>query len=179
VNPDSLEDPDEMRAWARNHPQRAREWLAHAAEGARRDAVAETVCLQLAEGNPAAAVALADSFGASCSNVLENVAMQWAEQDIQAASKWAAARQPGAQRDSLLSRIAFVDSKTYPENAAALVAELIPPGPIQDVAAISVLYQWAQKDPNAAMKWAQTFSAGTLRDRAVNEVQNVIASNSQ
>jgi hypothetical protein len=179
VNIDALEDSDEIRAWARNHPQRAREWLVHAAEGAKRDAVAEAVCLQLAETNPAAAVTLADGYGAGCSNVLENVVMQWADQDIQAASKWAATKQPGAQRDSLLSRIAFVESKTYPENAAALVAELIPPGPIQNEAAISVLYQWAQQDPNAAMKWAQTFSAGTLRDRAVIEVQNVMASNSK
>src|SRR5690348_7923120 len=37
--PDNLEDPDEIRAWARNNPQRAREWLAVAPEGARRDVV--------------------------------------------------------------------------------------------------------------------------------------------
>jgi hypothetical protein len=178
-SPDALEDPDEIRAWARSHPQHAREWLANASEGVKRDTVAEIVCLQIAETNPAAAVALADGYGAGCTNVLENLAMQWAGQDIQAASNWAATKPAGAQRDNLLSRIAFVESKTYPENAATLVAELIPAGQIQDEAAISVLYQWAQKDPRAAMKWAQTFSAGALHDRAVSEVQNIIASNSQ
>jgi len=178
-SPDALEDPDDIRAWARSHPQHAREWLANAPEGAKRDTIAEMVCLQIAETNPAAAAALADSYGAGCTNVLENLVMQWAGQDIHAASNWAATKPPSAQRDNLLSRIAFVESKTYPENAATLVAELIPPGQIQDEAAISVLYQWAQKDPRAAMKWAQTFSAGALHDRAVNEVQNIIASNSQ
>lgn len=178
-SPDALEDPDQIRAWARSHPQRARDWLANAPEGTKRDTVAEMVCLQIAETNPAAAVTLADGFGAGCSNVLENLMMQWADQDIQAASKWAAGKEPGTQRDSLLSRIAFVESKTYPENAAKLVAELIPPGQIQDEAAMSVINQWAQKDPKAAMKWAQTFLAGALHDRAVNEVQNIMASNSQ
>jgi hypothetical protein len=178
-SPDALEDSDEIRAWARSHPQRAREWLANAPDGVKRDTVAEMVCLQIAETDPAAATTLADSYGAGCTNVLENIVLQWAGQDIQAASKWAATKPPGTQRDNLLSRIAFVESKTYPENAATLVAELIPPGQIQDEAAISVLYQWAQKDPRAAMKWAQTFSAGALHDRAVNEVQNIIASNSQ
>jgi hypothetical protein len=178
-SPDALEDPDDIRAWARSHPQHAREWLANAPDGIKRDTIAEMVYLQIAETNPAAAVALADGYGTGCTNVLENLVMQWAGQDIHAASNWAATKPPGAQRDNLLSRIAFVESKTYPENAATLVAELIPPGQIQDEAAISVLHQWAQKDPRAAMKWAQTFSAGALHDRAVNEVQNIIASNSQ
>ena len=57
-----------------------------------------------------------------------------------------------------------------------MVAQQIPSGAIQDEAAISVLYQWALKDPQAAMRWAQSFSAGTLRDRAINEVQNIMAS---
>jgi hypothetical protein len=69
-----------------------------------------------------------------------------------------------------------VESKTDPKDAANLVAEQIPPGRIQDEAAISVIYQWALKDPEAAMNWAQSFPVGTLHDRAVNEVQNVMAS---
>lgn len=178
-SPDTLEDLDQIRAWARRNPQLAQEWLAGASEGAKRDAVSETVCLKIAETNPAAAVALADGYGAGCTNVLENLMSQWADLDIQAAYRWATSKPPGAQRDGLLSRIAFVESKTDPQSAATLVAEQIASEQIQDEAAISVLYQWAQKDPNAAMSWAQSFSAGTLHDRAVNEVQNVMAINSQ
>src|SRR5436309_1708217 len=63
-SPDALEDPDEIRAWARNHPQHAREWLANALDGVRRDTVAEMVCLQIAETNPAAAATRADGYGA-------------------------------------------------------------------------------------------------------------------
>jgi len=178
-SPDTLEDPDEIRAWARSNPRYAREWLSSASEGTRRDAVAEMVCLQMAETNAVAAIAVADRYAAGCTNLLDNLLAQWANQDLQGAYQWAAGKPPGAQRDSFLGRIAFVESKTDPEYAGRLVAEQIPPGQIQDEAAISVLYQWAQKNPNAAMTWAQSFPAGTLHDRAVTEVQNVIGSNSQ
>ncbi|HXT12625.1 MAG TPA: hypothetical protein VN873_13760 [Candidatus Angelobacter sp.] len=179
AGPDSLEDSDQIRAWARSNPGRAREWLASAPEGAKRETVSEMVCLQIAETNAAEAVALANDYEPGATNVLENLMMQWADQDLQAAYEWAAAKPPGKQRDALLSRIAFVESKTDPKDAATVVAQEIPPGPIQDEAAISVLYQWALKDPEAAMTWAQSFLPGTLHDRAVNEVRKVMASNSQ
>jgi hypothetical protein len=175
-SPDTLEDSDQIRAWARKNPRRALEWLVSAPEGAKRDTVSEMVCLEIAETNAAAAVVLADTYGARCTNVMENLMMQWADRDVEAAYTWAAAKPPGEQRDGLLSRIAFVESKTDPKDAATLVAEQIPAGRIQDEAAISVLYQWALKDPEAAMNWAQSFSAGILHDRAVTEVQNVMAS---
>ena len=177
-SPDTLEDPDQIRAWAERNPQRAWDWLRSAPEGAKRDSVSERVCLGIAETNAAAAVMCGDVYGVR-TNVLENLMVQWADRDVGAAYAWAAAKPPGEQRDGLLSRIAFVESKTDPKDAATLVAEQIPPGPIQDEAAISVLYQWALKDPEAAMNWAQTFSSETLHDRAINEVWSVMASNSQ
>jgi len=176
-SPDAMEDPDHIRAWARRNPQRAREWLVSAPEGAKRDTVSEMVCLGIAETNAAAAVVLADACGVRSTNVLENLLVQWADRDVNAAYIWAAAKPPGEQRDALLSRIAFVESKTDPKEAATLVAEQIPLGPIQDEAAISVLHEWALTDPEAAMNWARSFSAGTLHDRAVNEVQNAMAGN--
>jgi len=175
-SPDALEDPDQIREWARRNPQRARNWIVGAPDGAKRDTVSEMVCLEIAETNAAAAVVLMDAYGPRCTNVLENLMMQWADENVEAAYAWAAAKPPGEQRDGLLSRVAFVESKTDPKDAANLVAEQVPPGRIQDEAAISVIYQWALKDPEAAMNWAQSFPVGTLHDRAVNEVQNVMAS---
>lgn len=175
-SPDTLEDPDQIRAWARRNPQQARDWLVDAPEGVKRDTVSEMVCLAIAETNAAAAVALAEVYGAGCTNLVENLIAQWADHDVEAAYTWAVAKPAGEQRNGLLGRIAFVESKSDPKDAATLVAQQIPPGPIQDEAAISVLYEWAQKDPKAAMNWAQSFSPGTLHDRAVNEVQHVTAS---
>jgi hypothetical protein len=138
------------------------------------------VCPELAQTNAAAAVALAEnSLGGGSNNVaqnlLDNMAQQWAAQDMQAASDWALAKPPGEQRDHLFGRIAFVQSQTNPEEAARLVTDQMSPGPTQIEAAISVMHQWALRDANAAMAWAEAFPPGDLRERAINEVKNVSA----
>ncbi len=112
-------------------------------------------------------------------NLLDNLAQQWAIQDVQAASTWALTKPPGEQRDRLLQRIAFVESRTNPEQAARLTVEQMSPGPTQSEAAISVLYQWARSDSGAALAWAESFPAGDLRDRAIKEVRNAIAISSE
>jgi hypothetical protein len=89
------------------------------------------------------------------------------------------AKPPGEQRDQLLQRIAFVVAKTNPAEAAQLVSQQMSPGQTQTEAAISVLYQWTQQDPAAAMAWAESFPPGDLRERAINEVKNVSAVSAQ
>jgi thioredoxin-like negative regulator of GroEL len=107
--------------------------------------------------------------------LLDNMAQQWASQDMQAASAWALAKPAGGQRDRLLQHIALAESKTDPNQAAQLVAQQISPGQFQNEAAVSVVYQWAQQDAKAALTWAESFPAGDLRDRAIKEVKNVSA----
>ncbi len=168
------EDPDQSRAWARAHPAEALAWALKATNGPQRDAVMETVCPQVAETNAAAAVALAERAGSSCSNLLENMVLQWAQQDGAAAFAWTRSRPAGEERDRLFGRIAFVQSKTSPEEAARLIVEQMSPGAAQEEAAISVMHQWAQRDATAAMAWAQRFPEGKLRNRAIQEVQNLV-----
>jgi hypothetical protein len=174
------QDLNENRDWARNCPAEALAWLQNAPDGKQRLAIAEIVCSEVAQTNPAAAVTLAENcLGNSTNNVaqylLDNMAQQWASQDMQAASVWAMAKPPGEERDHLLQHIAFVESKTDPYQAAQLVVQQIPSGPTQNEAAMSVLYQWAQQDAAAALAWAESFPAGDLRDRAIKEVKNVQA----
>jgi len=163
---------DEIRDWVRSHPTEALAWAASAPPGQLRDSVAELICSLLAASDPAQAAAVAEGLGGNgTTNVLENVALQWAERDEPAAYAWAAGKPPGEERDRLLSRIAFEQSKSNPEAAANLVAEQISPGDIQDEAAISVACQWAAQDVNAAMAWAQLFPDGRLRARVILEVE--------
>ena len=77
---------------------------------------------------------------------------------------------PGNERDRLISRVAFTRSKEDAAEAAKLVAEWISPGDAQNEAAISVLHQWALRDPKGALSWAQLFPEN-LRDRALQEVE--------
>jgi hypothetical protein len=179
-SPTNSQDLDENRQWARNFPAEALAWLQNARDGKQRFAIAEIVFPQLAQTNAAEAVALAEkSIGGSTNiaalGLMGNLAQQWAGQDEKAASAWALAQPPGDQRDQLVQCIAFVESKSDPAQAAQLISQQIPPGPIQSEAAISVVHQWALQDASAALAWAQSFPPGDLRDRAVNEVKNIIA----
>src|SRR6185436_13863480 len=49
-------DPDELREWARQNPEKALAWMRSAAAGETRDTVAEIVCARVAESNTAEAV---------------------------------------------------------------------------------------------------------------------------
>jgi len=165
---------DEIRDWVTQNRDASLAWVSNAAAGPMRDDVSELVCIQLGQTNPPQALALAERLGGSHEmSVMENVTQLWAEQDQQAAYSWAVSRPPGQQRDLLLGRIAFVESKSSPEEAAKLVALEISAGAAQNEAAMSVLNQWAAKDANAALSWAQSFPEGNLRDRAINEVKGV------
>jgi hypothetical protein len=178
AQPDSPEqslDLEKNREWTRNNPAAAVAWAMSAAEGPQRDTVVETVCPELAQEDPAQAVDLAERAGTGCSNLLENMAMLWAQREERSAYEWAANKPAGEERDRLLGRIAFVESKSNPAEAARLVAEEISPGSAQEEAAVTVVYQWALQDRNAARAWAQSFPPGSLRDRAIREVENLAA----
>ena len=116
-SPDNSQDLDQNREWARNFPDEALAWLRNARDGKQRLTIAEIVCPELAQTNPAAAAVLAENcLGGGTNSVaqylLDNMAQQWAAQDMQAASAWALAKPAGEQRDRLVQRIAFAESKT-------------------------------------------------------------------
>jgi len=167
-------DSDELREWARQNPEKALAWMRSAAAGEARDTVVEIVCARVAESNPAGAVLLAERYAGGCSNLLENLVHQWADQNEPAARAYAMNKPPGDERDRLFSRVAFTRSKENPADAAKLVAEWILPGEVQNEAAISVLHQWALLDPDAALAWAQLFPEESLRNRALKEVEVMI-----
>jgi hypothetical protein len=170
---------DEIRDWVTRNPNESLAWVSNSPPGSMRDDVSELICLQKAQSDCPQALALAESLGGSHTTiVLENVTQQWAEQDALAAYAWAVNKPAGKERDRLLGRIAYVESKTHPEDAARLVALQISPGATQDEAAISVLYQWTTRDADAAMAWAQSFPEGNLRDRAIKEVEGAARFNS-
>jgi len=169
------EDPEKIREWARQSPEEALTWLPSAPAGETRDIVAEIVCARVAESNPSEAVSLAESYSGGCSNLLENLVHQWAERDDPAATAYAIQKPAGEERDRLLSRVAFTRSKENPLDAAMLVVEWISPGDVQNEAAISVLHQWALRDPKAALAWAQSFREESLRDRALTEMWNIFS----
>ena len=99
--------------------------------------------------------------------IVENLAQQWANQDLEPLYNQIAKLTAGDERDGLLKRIALAQSQTDPQLAAQIIAEKIAAGPIQTDAALYVLRQWAKQDMAGAVAWANQFPRGDLRDKAM------------
>jgi hypothetical protein len=161
--------------WGEKNPEAALAWASALKIGYEREAALTEATGRLAENDPAKALQLAaSSFRADeTSAALESFAQHWGEKDLPAALNWTRTLSPGAQRDTLLAHLAFVAAQEKPVAAARLVAEELPPGVIQNEAALAVLHQWAQRDFSAASSWVLHFPESALRDRAVAELKAV------
>jgi hypothetical protein len=164
-----------LKRWARLDPKAALDWAMHETDDVVRRALLVEVSFQMAQRDPARAVALAERFdlGQGSGAVLENLAQQWADRDFPAAHTWVLGQPAGDLRDELVGRVAFVWSHREPAEAARLVVEQIPPGPVQTEAAMSVLHQWAQLDFAAATGWVEQFPKNSLRERAQYELAGI------
>lgn len=139
-----------------------------------RNSALSRVCYQWAEFDPLGAIEHALAWQLEdVPGLFENLAHQWASTDLAAARSWTETQPPSEFRSELAARIGFVLAQTDPEAAAHYVIQQTEPGPSQTEAAISVLHQWLQKDPEAAAAWANGFPAGPLRDRALGEVEGM------
>jgi hypothetical protein len=105
--------------------------------------------------------------------VLENLVSQWADADFANARDWVHQQPAGPGKDQMLVRVAFTQSRGAPAEAARLIEDQIPPGPTREEAVMMVLHQWANQDLLAAATWAAGFPSGSLRERAIVELENV------
>lgn len=161
--------------WAAQDAAGALAWAETLSDINERDATISDVCAQVALNDAARAVQMRERYAPSTEPdaALENFMQQWATQDLQAALQWTAARPQGKQRDLLLERIAFVQSQTEPSNAARLIVEHVPEGQVQTEAIMTVLHQWANRNPAAAAEWVDRFPQGALRQRANAELMAI------
>ena len=149
----------------------ARETALQIEDPRQRNAAMARVCYQWAEFDPRGAIEHALAWQLEeVPGLFENLALQWASTDLPAARAWAETQPPSEFRSELVMRIGFALAHNDPEAAARYVVRETAPGPIQTEAAITVLHQWLQRDPDAAAAWANEFPAGPLRERALQEV---------
>jgi hypothetical protein len=159
------------QAWVQKDSEGALGWASGLSDSSERENALGIVCLAIAQTDPQSAASLADRFNlGEKSGVLESLVQTWAAHDLSSALDWTMQRAEGEQRNEMISQLAFVQAQTDPARAAALVAEKMPPGPDQDEAAISILHQWALKDPAAAEAWLKLFPAGSLQDRGAKDL---------
>ncbi len=134
-----------------------------------------TFCNQLAQEHPAEAMQAAEQLNLNKADktILPNLLQQWAGADASAALSWASTQPSGDDRNELILRIAYVQSKTDPQAAANIVITQIPPGRAQNEAAMTVISQWAGRDFTGASAWVAQFPTGVLRTRAIAELNHI------
>ena len=164
-----------LRAWAAKDPEAALAAAMKLPEGDERDQALSSVCLGLAETNPAEAVKLAQTLnlGKQPGAVMANLVQQWAGTDLSSTLDWANGQPAGDQRDGFTTRIAYVMSQSNPADAANLVVNQISPGPTQDEAVMMVVNQWAHQNLAAAATWVKEFPSGSLQARAAAELEGI------
>ncbi len=134
-------------------------------------------CLALGERDPLAAMemALANQLQKVDSGLLTSLVGQWALHDFDGAHAWIKTQEIGDWRNDMLARLAYLRAQTDPLAAARLAVAEISPGPARDEAMISVLHQWALRDPETAKAWADSFRDDRLKTRALAEIQGLQA----
>jgi hypothetical protein len=163
--------------WASFDPDEAEKWAAGLQDAGERTEALSTVCAGIASRDPARALAVVERLGLGerRSAMVRNFVAQWMEQEPIAATNWMMARPADEEREQLIARAAFVRSQTDPRVAATMVAEQIPPGVLQEEAAISIVHQWAWSDWDSAAAWVDHFPSGPLQKRAEGELARIKA----
>lgn len=159
-------------SWIPRDTQSALKWLTSLPEPADRNLVAAAAIDFLAQNDPASAIELSLLLGLGTQDgSVEHKVQLWTEEKPKEAVAWALARPAGAERDQLLARIAYVRAQQDPVEAGLLVLNQMTPGAARDDAIISVVHQWAMRDPATAAAWVTQFPPSPLQTRALAELE--------
>lgn len=162
-------------AWTEQDPAAALAGASALDNPAERDQAIAGVCARISQDNPSAAIRTLVSQGVadSCPDVLQQLAARWLAVDESEAIEWINLQPEGEIRDLLMKQMAIARSQSDPAGAAQLIANRIPPGPVQDEAALSILRHWAIRDPRAASIWLATFPESEFHRSAVRELGEI------
>jgi hypothetical protein len=158
------------QVWTDINVDDAEKWAADLANPTERNMVLGYVCFEEANIDPNRAVQVLDNSEVNSVRreiIVENLAQQWANQDLTPLYDEIGKLPAGDERDSLYKRIALAQSQANPRLAAQMIIEKIAPGPIQIDAAMYVLRPWARQDMAGAEDWVSHFPPGELHDKAM------------
>lgn len=161
------------RGWTDQNRLHALDWAQSLPDTSEREAVLVEILSRISQSDPAEAVRLRQQMAQDPIDDAEltNLAQRWAESDLSAVLGWTDSLPPGAQRDQLIARTAFIQSQSSPAQAAQLVLERIPRSEAQTEALISVVHQWAERDFDAASAWVARIPERLMRERAEEELE--------
>ncbi len=163
-----------VQQWIAIDREAASEWIARLTDDDERAAAATDAFTQLARGNPADAVQIADRFGIGRDDgTLEHLVQTWTAAEPRAALKWIDAQPPGPATDQLRARRAYALVDAQPAAAAEMAVSGLPAGELQADTIAMIARQWAMRDPAAARGWVTRLPPGAGRSRAEAELARV------
>ena len=104
--------------------------------------------------------------------MLMMVASRWAANDPQAAIAWAGSLSDSAMRDEVLPGMVGTIAQNDPAQAAQLITQYSSGGPKATEAVSTLVWQWANTDPQSASRWAAALPESDLRRRALESLIN-------
>jgi hypothetical protein len=151
--------------WARIDGEAAARWAVALGDTAERDALIDAVALTMADSDPRAALELltARSVDARTDSTRAGVVTSWASRDFAAAQAWVEAQPPGASRDDIVLRLAFLQAHTDPPAAMRFASAMLADETLRRDAYASTIRLWVTSDPGAARAWSESADAETRR----------------
>ena len=159
-------------------PERAWSLLVEVESRSERDDVSFVVLMSMArqDGGRAAALALTRGGTGRIDFRSQEVISVWLEADPVSAGDWLRSLPPGTQRNQLISGLSADLAKTHPEPALEL-ARFLPAGTLREQALHSALNQWASRDSEAVLRWANGKNdAGLTRSARLAVIQHLAES---
>ncbi len=162
--------------WPKVDPAGAFAWASHLPDAAERNEASERMLASFAGIDPAEAVRLAearDNSGEGNGALTRRLVGQWTTSDFGAARQWALRLPAGEKRDHCIAQIATVQAQSFPADAARMAVKRLPPGSVLDETVMTILHHWTVVDPEAALRWVESFPVGELRNRASRELDGL------
>jgi hypothetical protein len=105
--------------------------------------------------------------------LLEHFVMRSAEENVEAATRWADSLGTDREKSLAFGKIALVVAEKEPERAARILSESGVAGHDFDVAVVEVVQRWAATSPPAAAAWLSLFKAGDARTAGLEQVVSI------
>lgn len=156
--------------WAKQSPLAAERWARSLDDPADRERALTHVCLEVAAQDPREALRIAQENELH-QGMVESTAARWAAADFDAAFAWVEAMPHGESRDRLLSRFIQGHATKAPAEAAEMLSKSALCATPHEEAVIAIVHQWLLKDPEAVGQWVDRFPEGSVRARALAEIQ--------
>jgi hypothetical protein len=161
------------RFWGERDSQGALAWAEALPDSQESGLATRAVCLAISHTDPAAAVRSCAEIAAEGDADFQGIFQAWAHADASSAGEWLAAQPANARLEKLRQRYVHVIAMTDPLDALRLAQEGISIPADRDEAVLSILHQWALRQPQAARDWATNRAPAHLEARALAELEGI------